>query len=158
MSLLRLRPSAPLSNMSRKSVLITGCSPGGMGFALAEEFQKRGLTIFATARDISKISELGSLPNVHLLPLDVTSSSDIEAAVCEVSRHTAGRLDILVNNSGQQYFMPALDIDIEAAMRMFDVNFWGVLRMTQAFSALMQEAKGWSSILDQLPVSSMSHS
>ncbi len=128
--------------MSLKSVLITGCSPGGIGYAIAQEFQKRGLMVFATARSVNKLSSLGDLSNVHLLSLDVTSLSDIASAVDQVKSKTGGRLDYLFNNSGQQYFMPALDIDIETGKRMFDVNFWGVLRMVQAFSPLLMEAKG----------------
>jgi short-subunit dehydrogenase len=46
-----------------KSVLVTGCSAGGIGYALAEQFQKRGLTVFATTRTISKMDGLKDLPN-----------------------------------------------------------------------------------------------
>ncbi|KAH8882251.1 putative hydroxybutyrate dehydrogenase [Thozetella sp. PMI_491] len=128
--------------MAQKSVLVTGCSPGGIGYAIAQEFQRRGLLVFATARNTPDISSLSELPNVQLLALDVTSPSTIASAVEQVKHRTGGRLDFLFNNSGQQYYMPALDVDIEAGKRMFDVNFWGVLRMVQAFSPLLVEAKG----------------
>ncbi|KAF2194252.1 oxidoreductase [Zopfia rhizophila CBS 207.26] len=125
-----------------KSVLITGCSAGGIGFSLAKSFQNRGVTVFATARDLSKMSGLEKLPNIVLLPLDVTSPSSIADVVEAVKAKTGGKLDYLVNNSGRQYVMPALDADIEEGKRMFDVNFWGVLRMIQAFSELLVESKG----------------
>ena len=51
-------------------------------------------------------------------------------------------LDVLVNNSGRGYVIPALDADMEEARKVFDVNFWGVLAVTQAFSPLLLEAKG----------------
>ena len=128
--------------MSRKTVLITGCSAGGIGAALVKQFQKRGLTVFATARTLTKMTELESLPNTILIPLDVTSPSDIAAAVQRVESETGGTLDYLVNNSGQSRHMPILDHDLEKAKELFEVNFWGVLRMIQAFAPLLVEAKG----------------
>lgn len=128
--------------MVNKSVLVTGCSAGGIGYALAEQFQKRGLTVFATARNVSKMDGLKNLPNTILVSLDVTSPSDIDAAVARVKAYTGGTLDYLVNNSGQSLHMPTLDQDIESAKDMFEVNFWGVFRMIKAFAPLLIEAKG----------------
>lgn len=128
--------------MAPKSVLITGCSAGGIGFALAEEFQSRGFHVFATARTRSKTSTLENLPNVTFIPLDVDSSSMISAAVEIVHAHTGGTLDYLVNNAGRNYFMPTLDVDIDYAKKIFDTNFWGALAVTQAFIPLLIAAKG----------------
>ncbi|KAM0454485.1 hypothetical protein ACHAPV_008356 [Trichoderma viride] len=128
--------------MVNKSVLVTGCSAGGIGYALAEQFQKRGLTVFATARNVSKMDGLKNLPNTILVSLDVTSPSDIDVAVARVKAYTGGTLDYLVNNSGQSLHMPTLDQDIESAKDMFEVNFWGVFRMIKAFAPLLIEAKG----------------
>ena len=128
--------------MNGKTVLITGCSAGGIGHALAEQFQKRGLTVFATARKLSKMSSLEKLPNVHLLSLDVTSASGIAATVEEVKSRTGGKLDYLVNNAGQSLHMPTLDMDIEAGKKLFETNFWGPFQMIQAFAPLLIEAKG----------------
>lgn len=128
--------------MAGKTVLITGCSTGGIGFSLAQEFQRRGLTVFATTRDIDKMRELEKLPNTTLLALDVTSPAAIASAVKEVTKRTGGKLDYLINNGGQSLHAPALDTDIDDAMRLFDVNFWGVLRMVQAFTPLLIKAGG----------------
>ena len=38
--------------------------------------------------------------------------------------------------------MPILDIDIDTAQRMYDINVWGVIRVTQAFASLVIEVKG----------------
>jgi 1-acylglycerone phosphate reductase len=124
-------------SMSSKSVLITGCSAGGIGHALAIAFQKRGFTVFATARSIKKMQDLASLSNVHLISLDVTSSASIDAAAAEVSAKTNGKLDVLVNNAGAQFIMPALDVDIAAAKAFFDVNYWATLEMVQRFSSML---------------------
>ncbi|KAK4943385.1 NADPH-dependent 1-acyl dihydroxyacetone phosphate reductase [Elasticomyces elasticus] len=88
------------------------------------------------------MSTLEKLPNITLLPLDVTSPASIAAAVDRVKAQTGGKLDYLINNSGQNMVMPALDADIDDAKEMFDVNFWGILRMVQAFAPLLIEAEG----------------
>ncbi|KAJ5266890.1 oxidoreductase [Penicillium angulare] len=126
----------------RKSVLITGCSDGGIGSALAKAFHDKGIHVFATARQKSKMKALGDLPNITFLELDVTSSESIAAAQEAVSKERNGTLDYLVNNSGSGYVMTFLDSDLETSQRMFDVNVWGVARVTQAFASLLIAAKG----------------
>lgn len=125
-----------------KTVLITGCSAGGIGFALAEEFQSRGCHVFATARSLAKMEALSKLPNVTLLPLDVCSQASIEAAVSAVSAQTGGTLDYLINNAGAVYVMPILDSDMQKAKSLFDVNLWGVIAVTQAFAPLVIASQG----------------
>ncbi|PQE16146.1 oxidoreductase short-chain dehydrogenase reductase family protein [Rutstroemia sp. NJR-2017a BVV2] len=125
-----------------KTVLITGCSAGGSGSALAEVFEKRGLHVFATARTLSKMSHLKDLPNITLLELDITSSQSITTALDIVKAQTNGKLDYLVNNAGQSMVMPALDTDIEEAKKIFDVNYWGTIATIQAFAPYIIAAKG----------------
>ncbi|KAL9620333.1 MAG: hypothetical protein Q9160_005132 [Pyrenula sp. 1 TL-2023] len=126
---------------SKKTVLVSGCTPGGIGAALAYEFQSRGLRVIATARDPSKLIEF-SERGMDIFALDVASSESINAAVKSVRSLTSGKLDILVNNSGLGYHRPLLDVDLTEARRTFDVNFWAVLEMIQAFSPLLLAAKG----------------
>lgn len=129
--------------LGRKSVLITGCSEGGIGAGLAEAFCEKGYHVFATARTPSKISQsLAQAPNVTTLTLDVLSSEAIAAAVASVTKVTGGRLDVLVNNSGAVMIMPGLDVSIEEGKRLFDTNLWAMLAMIQAFAPLLIEAKG----------------
>lgn len=128
---------------SSKTVLITGCSSKGIGAALALEIAKRGHTVFATARNPAKIpSELTSLSNVQVLTLDVTSGTSVHEAVEAVKSHGEGRLDVLVNNAGVGYTMPLLDVDIDEAKKLHDVNVWGCLQVTQGFADLLIESKG----------------
>ena len=85
--------------MVRKTVLITGCSEGGIGDALAKSFHKKGLRVFATARTLTKIEHLRVL-GLDVLALDVVDEESIKKAVESVRAATGGTLDILVNNSG----------------------------------------------------------
>ncbi|KAF4538166.1 Short-chain dehydrogenase/reductase SDR [Lasiodiplodia theobromae] len=127
---------------SPKTVLITGCSDGGIGPALAKEFQSRGCHVFATARNPAKMESLRDVPNVTLLPLDVSSPESISAAVAAISAQTGGTLDYLINNAGALYVTPVLDFDMQKAKALFDVNVWGVAAVTQAFSPLLISTKG----------------
>lgn len=135
-------PKLHPTSMAPKSVLITGCSEGGIGGALAEAFQERGLHVFATARTPSKMPNLAKRPNVTILTLDVTVQSSITAAVEAVKAYTGGTLDYLVNNSGCGLFMPVLDVEIAQAKRLFDTNLWGALDVTQQFAPLLIAAGG----------------
>ena len=125
------------------SVLITGTSQGSFGGALAAAFARRGFTVFATARNLSKIDPaLILLPHVHQLQLDVTSPESISHAVQAVRVKTDGRLNFLINNAGAGYTTPMADVDIEIGKKIFDVNFWGVLSVTKAFIPLLVHTRG----------------
>ncbi|KAL8881771.1 MAG: hypothetical protein Q9198_001093 [Flavoplaca austrocitrina] len=128
--------------MALKTVLITGCSAGGIGSALVEAFQKRSFQVFATARDISKMSHLKDLPNVTLISLNPTLESSVQAALKSLEGLNGGVLDYLVNNAGQTIIMPTLDFDIETAKQMYEINVWGTVRVTQIFAPCVIAAKG----------------
>ncbi|TVY33838.1 Short-chain dehydrogenase [Lachnellula subtilissima] len=130
-----------MSLTTKKAVLITGCSDGGLGSALASAFLSQGYHVFATTRNVSKMSTLSKLPNLTLLDLDVTVDSQIATAVDSVKR-TTGRLDILINNAGRNHFSPVLDIDISEAKQIFEINLWGPLALVKAFMPLLMESKG----------------
>ncbi|KAI1846146.1 hypothetical protein JX265_010524 [Neoarthrinium moseri] len=127
----------------RKSVLITGCSAGGIGEAMAEAFLEKGYYVFATVRNSSSVSQsLSTAASVTIVTLDVLSSDSIAAAAELVQREAGGMLDVLVNNSGGVLFLPALDIPIEDGKKLFDLNFWGPFAMLQAFAPLLIKAQG----------------
>lgn len=80
-------------------MLITGCSAGGIGDALAQSFHRRGLRVFATARDLSKIQHLKEM-GMEVLKLDVTDVGSLKSVLEHVQASTEGTLDILVNSAG----------------------------------------------------------
>lgn len=85
--------------MVQKTVLITGSSEGGIGDALAKAFHKKGLRVFATARNLAKVQHLKDM-GIEVLKLDVVDTASIKEVVENVKTRTGGTLDILVNNSG----------------------------------------------------------
>lgn len=129
--------------MASKTVLITGCSTGGLGATLALAFSDAGYTVYATARNPAKLDEfLTKRPRVRALALDVTDAQQIAQVTAQVALETAGQLHVLINNAGGNYTMPVMDASIEDSKKLFDTNFWGVVRVTQAFSPLLVNAKG----------------
>ena len=131
-----------MSGTTGKTVLVTGCSAGGIGSAVALALASRGHHVFATARSVAKIlPELADHPGVSVLALDVADPASIAAAVQAVA--ASGRpLDVLFNNAGAGYAMPVLDVDIDRAKDVYEVNVWGVVRAIQAFAPLLIQTKG----------------
>ncbi|KAL4997566.1 hypothetical protein BDV10DRAFT_201832 [Aspergillus recurvatus] len=129
--------------MSQRVVLITGCSAGGLGHALAKAFREQGSRIIATARDPSKVDpSLLNDNHIDILPLDVTDSKSIAACVQQVREMTNGRLDILVNNAGGAIFGPLVHASVSEGKALYDVNVWGVLAVAQGFTPLLVQSKG----------------
>jgi len=124
-----------------KTVLITGCTPGGIGHALALEFHRQNFTVFATARSSTTITSLAD-QGIHTLSLEATDADSIAALLDEIKIRTDGRLDILVNNAGRNYTVPALDIELDEVRETFETNVYAVMRLCQAFSPLLIEAQG----------------
>ncbi|KAF9884911.1 hypothetical protein FE257_000902 [Aspergillus nanangensis] len=134
----------------RQSVLITGCSDGGLGAALATAFHEAGLHVYATAREVSKMERL-SASGIETMALDITSPSSIASCVSKLQT-----LDILVNNAAVMLTMTAADVSVQEAKKVFDTNLWGTVQMCQAFLPLLIKSKGMivnhTSIASVLPV------
>jgi NAD(P)-dependent dehydrogenase (short-subunit alcohol dehydrogenase family) len=100
-------------------------------------------TVYATARNPTRIDEsLSKRPRVCALALDVTDAQQIAQVAAQVASETAGRLHVLINNAGGNYTMPVMDAYIEESKKLFDTNVWGAVRVTQAFSPLLVNARG----------------
>ena len=118
-------------------VLITGCSSGGLGHALALAFSRAGCHVIATARTLESMSGLEAAaadfdPNesgdaisppkkMTLLTLDVNSEASREAAVAEALR-LHGRIDILVNNAGMLCIGPIAELPPYLIQQTFSTN------------------------------------
>ncbi len=118
--------------MSNPVALVTGVS-SGIGSATARMLIERGYRVFGTARS-------GSTPvpgKVERVLLDVRDAASIDAGVRDVLAR-AGRIDLLVNNAGGSIIGAVEETSLEQAQRLFDVNFFGAVRMTQAVLPAMR--------------------
>jgi NAD(P)-dependent dehydrogenase (short-subunit alcohol dehydrogenase family) len=122
-----------------RTVLITGCSDGGLGAALAVAFHENGDRVFATARNPSKMTYMAT-QGIETFQLDVLSEDSIKACVEKVASATGGSLDILVNNAGAGYNMPLLDASIPDIQKQFELNVFAVLRTAQLFFPLLRNS------------------
>ncbi|CAN5296426.1 oxidoreductase [soil metagenome] len=109
---------------------ITGCSTG-FGRELAVALIDKGYRVVATARKIEDVADLKAKggDKVLTLTLDVTDDGQTGPAVKAAEDHF-GRIDVLVNNAGIGYFGAIEESDQDEVRRMFEINFWGLSRMT----------------------------
>ncbi|KAK8137630.1 hypothetical protein PG984_003123 [Apiospora sp. TS-2023a] len=122
---------------TRKTVLITGCSDGSLGSALALAFHAAGgWRVLASARNLTKLQKVKDA-GIECVQIDVQSPESIAQAVDEVSRLTGGALDALVNNAGIGGNMPVIHVDLQTTRDMFELNVFSVIAVTQAFVPLL---------------------
>jgi 1-acylglycerone phosphate reductase len=134
---------------SQRTVLITGCSDGGLGAALALAFHVAGLKVYATARNSAKLGQCSSA-GIETLIIDVLSSESIQTAASKLPN-----LDILVNNAGAEYLMPIADLDIADARKIFDLNVWSYIEVTQAFLPLLVKSSHGGVVVNHTSLASV---
>lgn len=128
----------------KKNVLITGTSTG-VGFESAILFAKNNFKVYATMRNLEKASKLKEHIvkdnlDIHLLPLDVTKTDTIKAAVDTIIEND-GKIDMLLNNAGAG-FAKTTEQATEAEIKwVTDVNYLGVVYCTQAVLPHMRKQK-----------------
>ncbi|GAA1120017.1 SDR family NAD(P)-dependent oxidoreductase [Nocardiopsis composta] len=108
--------------MSR-TALVTGAS-SGIGAAVAGALAARGDKVYGTTRDPSRVAD--PLPGVEYLRLDLSDPSSVEECAA-----AAGGVDILVNNAGESQSGPIEELPMEAVERLFRVNVFSAVRLTQ---------------------------
>jgi len=132
-------------------ILITGASTG-IGRHAAIEMAKSGYVVFAGVRKdkdgedvINEASKLGVKGIVPVI-LDVTKTQEIKRAREKIEDFLASHSGLpfvgLVNNAGISSRCPLESVPIENAKWIFEVNFWGMLEVTQEFLPLIRQHKG----------------
>jgi NAD(P)-dependent dehydrogenase (short-subunit alcohol dehydrogenase family) len=109
-------------------ILITGAS-SGIGEETVRRLMTAGYTVYAGARRLDRMKPLADA-GAHLLALDLTDDASMAAAVSTVMQET-GRIDVLINNAGYGSYGALEDVPLEEARRQFEVNIFGLARLTQ---------------------------
>ena len=120
----------------KKVVVITGAS-AGMGKSAAQLLHEQGYIVYGAARRTDKMKDLEE-KGMKIISLDLTDDSSIKNAVDTVIKNE-GRIDVLINNAGYGSYGSVEEVSIEEAKRQFEVNIFGLARITQLVIPTMRE-------------------
>ncbi|MCB0675998.1 MAG: oxidoreductase [Saprospiraceae bacterium] len=117
-------------------ILITGAS-SGMGKETALRLIAEGHIVYGAARRVEKMLDLVEAGG-HVLLMDVTDEAQVQAGIDRIIAEQ-GRIDVLVNNAGYGSYGSVEETPIDDARRQFDVNLFGLARLTQLVIPHMRE-------------------
>lgn len=138
-----------------KKVLITGANKG-IGLELSRQLAQKGFLVYLGSRNMEnglqaeKILKGEGLENVEAIQLDVTDQGSVTKARYEIGKRTEV-LDILINNAGingitfngdTPIMHTAAGTGIDVFKEVYEVNVFGVIRVTQAFLDLLERSPG----------------
>jgi NAD(P)-dependent dehydrogenase (short-subunit alcohol dehydrogenase family) len=114
--------------MASGTALVTGAS-SGIGEATALRLASLGFTVYGAARRVEKMVDLEA-KGIRILKMDVTDDASMQAGIEQIIDET-GRIDVLVNNAGYGSYGSVEDVPMSEARYQFDVNVFGLARLTQ---------------------------
>lgn len=121
---------------TKKTIFVTGAS-SGIGKVIAIQLLSEGHTVYVAARRIERmqdIEKLGAIP----IQMDISKEGDIVAAVDTVKANN-DNIDVLINNAGFATYGAMEDTSIEDARYQFEVNLFGLARLTQLLIPSMRD-------------------
>ncbi|WP_206734504.1 oxidoreductase [Ancylomarina salipaludis] len=121
-----------------KVVFVTGAS-SGMGESTAILLSKQGYKVYGAARSVNKMKKIET-HGISIISLDLTNDESIVKCV-ETILSKEGRIDILINNAGYGSYGAIEDVPIDEARRQFEVNIFGLARITQLVLPSMRKNK-----------------
>ncbi|MET1154890.1 oxidoreductase [Arthrobacter sp.] len=127
-----------------KVALVTGAS-SGIGEHTCRELVLRGFTVYAAARRLERMRQLEER-GVRVLGMDLTDDASMVGGVGRILSEQ-GRLDVLVNNAGYASYGSVEDVPLDDARQQFEVNVFGMGRLTQLATPAMR-AQGSGRIIN----------
>lgn len=121
-----------------KVIFITGAS-SGMGKDTAIDLIKQGYIVYCAARRVEEMDDL-KLAGGHVLQLDISNEQDITRCVDQIIEEQ-GHIDVLWNNAGYGLYGSVEETSLDDARYQFEVNVFGLARLTQLVTPFMREAK-----------------
>jgi len=120
-----------------KTVLVTGASAGIGKTTVELLLQLGGYKVYAAARRVEKMDELKAVGAIPIY-MDVTDNQSMEEGIKRISKESGG-VDILINNAGYGSLGSVEEVPIEEAKRQFEVNIFGLARLTQLVIPYMRK-------------------
>ena len=114
--------------------LITGANKG-IGYETAKQLVELGHRVYVGARDAERGAKAAAELGAQFVQLDVTDDASVSSALASIDA-AEGRLDVLVHNAG----ILETALDGPAALRSFDTNAVGVVRVTEAALPLLRRS------------------
>ncbi|RAY15961.1 short-chain dehydrogenase [Actinomadura craniellae] len=115
--------------------LITGANKG-IGFETAKQLLELGHKVYIGARDVERGEKAAAALGAHFVQLDVTDDASVSGALATIGS-AEGRLDVLVHNAG---ILGTESADGPTALRVFDTNAVGIVRVTEAALPLLRKS------------------
>lgn len=126
---------------TQELAIVTGAS-SGIGAATARELKQRGFHVLAGVRRDQDADVIRG-PGLEPLILDITNSDHIRALMIRVDGDPQGRaVRAVVNNAGVPVNVPVESYPIDAWRRLFEVNLFGHVAVTQALLPALVRSKG----------------
>ncbi|HEU5038951.1 MAG TPA: oxidoreductase [Nocardioides sp.] len=124
---------------SSRVALVTGGS-SGIGEETARRLRAADFDVYAVARRVDRMAALEK-DGVRVFGMDVTDEESMTSGVERIVEET-GRIDLLVNNAGYGSYGAVEDVPIDEARRQFEVNLFGLARLTQLVTPVMRRNGG----------------
>ncbi len=125
-----------------KIAIVTGASTG-IGFAACHRLSEKGFQILACVRTVTSDLQIQLPENTWLTRMDVTSAEEIQQVISAYGErlHLATEVH-LVNNAGMALPGPLEALPVPEIKKLFDVNVFGLLAVSQAFLPWIRKTKG----------------
>ena len=125
-------------DLTGRVALITGAT-GGIGLQIAKKMKQAGATVVVSGRNVAKMN--AEFDDEYIkIPCDLATDGGAVELIMETIER-AGKIDILINNAGYGFYSPIETTPIEEARKQFEVNYFGLARITQLVLPSMRKRK-----------------
>jgi len=136
----------------RGKALVTGAS-SGMGRETVRKLAQEGYQVIASARRKERLDELAKEnQNIIPRPVDLSDAQELEK-FCQELSNLAEPISVLINNAGFSIRGALEDVSLSSVRRVYEVNLFALIRVTQACLPGMRRLKGGTIVnLTQIPI------